>query len=268
MPQPSFNRPPVAETILGVQFDRLSGLTNAHLGLFWRSLGPEWSLASDAPLIPQETESFGSPAVWNLAGLMSLKLSQDASSRLQLRTAAADRMVQVQNGKLLYHWTGSGDNYPRFSQVRTEFEAIVERFERFLDGIGLGVWRPNQWEVSYVNHMPQGTVWNTPADWAGLLRIAPHPAAENDAAVVLESVQGQWHYEIRPRRGRLHVGLVHGKVPGPDDRELLVLTLTARGPIAAPGAVRDGIQLGHDVIVDTFASVTSDAARLHWEQTT
>jgi hypothetical protein len=178
-------------------------------------------------------------------------------------------MVQVQNGKLLYHWIGSGDDYPRFARVRTEFDELVGQLTAFVGTSNLGVFRPNQWEVSYINHMPRGTVWDTPADWSALLRIAPQPLPDPDAMVALESVQGQWHYEIRPQRGRLHVGLVHGRSPGPEvDRELLVLTLTARGPIPASGAVGDGIQLGHDVIVHTFASLTSDAARLHWEQTT
>ena len=38
----SFERPPVVETVLGVQFKRLPGLTNAHLASFWRELGSDW----------------------------------------------------------------------------------------------------------------------------------------------------------------------------------------------------------------------------------
>jgi uncharacterized protein (TIGR04255 family) len=266
MHQPSFNRPPLVETILGVQFDRLQSFTNGHLGLFWKALGEQWSAAVDAPLIPTEFEQFGGAGTWSL-GLMGLKFSQDPSSRLQIKTVAGDRMIQLQNGKLLYNWMGqAGEAYPRFSRVKAEFDEFVGRFQEFVGREHLGDWRPNQWEVSYLNHLPRESVWQTPSDWSGLLRLAPQPTPDLGAEIGLESVQGQWHYEIRPRRGRLHVALVHGRTPGLEGSELLVLTLTARGPISHSTTLDDGIRLGHDVIVHSFASLTSDAARQYWEQ--
>jgi hypothetical protein len=35
---PDYERPPVVETVLGVQFDPLPDLCNAHLGAFWGTL--------------------------------------------------------------------------------------------------------------------------------------------------------------------------------------------------------------------------------------
>ena len=33
---PSYDRPPVIEVVLSVQFDALAGITGAHFGWFWR----------------------------------------------------------------------------------------------------------------------------------------------------------------------------------------------------------------------------------------
>ena len=63
---PHYDKPPVIETVLGVQFDRLSALTNAHLGAFWKTLNPqqEWPNVEDAPLLPNKVERFTDAARW------------------------------------------------------------------------------------------------------------------------------------------------------------------------------------------------------------
>jgi len=41
---PDYVNPPVVETILGVQFERLPAFKNAHLGAFWKTLDTrEWA---------------------------------------------------------------------------------------------------------------------------------------------------------------------------------------------------------------------------------
>src|SRR5947209_1584702 len=40
-PFPKLDRPPVVESVLGVQFAPLE-LTTAHFGVFWKSLGADW----------------------------------------------------------------------------------------------------------------------------------------------------------------------------------------------------------------------------------
>ena len=48
-----------------------------------------------------------------------------------------------------------------------KFDALFEKFRTFVREMRLGDLRLNQWEVTYVNHLPKGTVWNSPADWQG-----------------------------------------------------------------------------------------------------
>jgi len=71
-------------------------------------------------------------------------------------------MVQLQNGRFHYNWLGnSGEEYPRYRIVKPEFEALYAEFKQFLSDEGLGMPTENQWEITYLNQIPQGGgLWN------------------------------------------------------------------------------------------------------------
>ncbi|MHB1421926.1 MAG: TIGR04255 family protein [Gemmataceae bacterium] len=262
-----FQRPPVIETLLGVQFEPLPKFRNAHLGVFWKRLGPEWTTPTDAPPLPPQFERFGETHGWINPGF-SLQVASDLSNRMQFRNQDENRMVQVQNGRLHYNWLGRpGAEYPRFKNVRPEFNRILEELRRFVTDEGLGEIKPNQWEVTYVNRIPKGTVWNDPSDWTTLFRsLALLPA--NLSSASLESFGGEWHYEIPPKLGRLHMRIQHGRLATLGGEEVLTLTLTARGPVEMREKqgldLETGLTRGHAVIVQSFKELTSDAAHEYW----
>jgi uncharacterized protein (TIGR04255 family) len=266
-PRPDYERPPVVETILGVQFEPLPQFKNAHLGAFWKTLNTEeWPAVSDAPLLEPQFERFTESARWRKIGLQ-LKFSQSPSCRLQIKNEAGDRMIQLQNGRLHFNWLGQqGGDYPRYPQVREEFRWAMEQFTRFVTQENLGGVRANQWEVTYLNHIAKETVWNGPNDWSFFKPLGAIPSIGGIAHA--ESFDGEWHFVIPPDRGRLHVGWRHGLQSEPEQRELIVLTLTARGPIqnGEDGAegVLDGLDLGREVIVRSFAKLMSESANQYW----
>ena len=266
---PSFDRAPVVETVLGVQFDLLQPLTNAHLGVFWKGLGAAWADVSDAPSLDPVFERFGAESAWGRSGFQ-FKFTQDPACRLRIRNAAQDRMIQIQNGRLHYNWLKQRDGvYPRYEEtIRPEFDRMLGTLRSFLDSESLGELRPNQWEITYVNHIPRGTVWNEPADWMELFAALTGPTA-GPQTVRLESFGGHWHYEIPPQRGRLHVELQHGRPSERDNPEHLVMKLTARGPVDTDGrnglSLEEGLDLGHEAIVLAFKELTSPSAHRYWK---
>lgn len=269
---PEFRKPPVIETILGVQFDLLSPFSNAYLGAFWETLGPDWPFVEDAPAIGQEYERFGKDQLWTRLGALRFNIATAPPIRILARNRTRQRMIQLQNGRLHYNWLGhDGSEYVRYHAIRSEFTPIFERLGTFLESRGIGSLRPNQWEVTYVNHLPRGTVWQQPADWNKVFSTAvamPSVLPESN----IESFSGQWHYEIGQQRGRLHVELQHGRedeTQGREPKELLIFKLTARGPAAEDQEGWDwsnGLELGHRTIVKAFKELTSDEARKAWEQ--
>jgi uncharacterized protein (TIGR04255 family) len=273
---PEFERPPVVETVLGVQFEPLSNFRNAHLGVFWSflngehvrsTLGRDWPHSIDAPQLDPQHERFGGDKPWRRLGF-ELKVSQDPSARIQIQDAGRNRMIQLQNGRLHYNWLGhKGGGYPRYHEIRPEFDGVFKQFERFVTDHKLGELRPNQWEVTYVNHMPRGTVWKEPGDWQDVFRQLPS-VIDCPESVALESCAGEWHFEIKPQLGRLHVELRHGRSGVECGEDLLRLTLTARGPIAEIEGngpdLSKGLDLGRETIVTTFKAITTESAHAYW----
>lgn len=264
---PSYDRPPVIETILGAQFERLRGFKNAHLGAFWKTLDTEeWPDVFDAPPLQSQFERLTESARWAPIGAQ-LTVTQDPSSRLQIKNKAGDRMIQVQNSRFHFNWLGqTGGEYPRFKSVWRDFLWALQRFVEFVVREKVGDFRPNQWEITYLNHIPKGTVWSTPNDWGFFRPLGAVPTVEG--LVQGESFAGAWHFVIPEQRGRLHVEWQHGRKSGPEEQEIVVLTLTARGPVAESDdpiqAILDGIDLGRRTIVRSFASLMSKAANDHW----
>jgi len=265
-PLPSFDRPPVIETVLGVQFNPIGGFSNAHLGAFWEKLSAKWPDVVDAPPLDPVFEQFAEQQAWIGRG-MQLSFSKTRPARFQIRNAHKDRMIQIQNGRFHYNWLLSqGTEYPRYSRVRSEFDQHLNDLRLYLEDKSLGAIDPNQWEVTYVNHIPKDTVWSKPEDWGGLFPTLPMQAARTSAAS-LESFSGQWHFMIAPERGRLHVEIRHGRQQSDEPSELLIMTLTARGPVSTDGLdLNQGLDLGRETIVRAFADLTSEKAHKQWKR--
>lgn len=129
----SYARPPVVETVLGVQFDRVPALSNSHWGIFWKTLDQhEWPNVEDAAPLPNQIERFTDAARWG-AGLQ-IQLTDDPTSRYRIRNRLGDRMIQLQNTRLHLNWLGElGGEYPRYETMRTvnwTFRSCPRRLRR------------------------------------------------------------------------------------------------------------------------------------------
>jgi uncharacterized protein (TIGR04255 family) len=261
---PIFDNPPVIETVLGAQFDPIPEFTVAHFGWYWREyLDKTWSKTNSEPGLADQFERFGAsdtPLHQFTAIIGALR-----PERVQFINADDDRVIQLQKSRFIYNWRRRAGSYPTFGSLYPEFNDRFGRFRDFLREAGLSDLSLNQWEVTYINYLPKGDLWETPEDWH---RILPGliPAPRNADESTLESESGELHFEIVPHRGRLHVSIGHGRSHAGGE-ELLAVHLTARGPVtpSKPGwDLGAGLELGHRVLVQTFANLASDSALRHW----
>jgi uncharacterized protein (TIGR04255 family) len=259
---PVFENPPVIETVLGVQFAPLSGLTSAHVGWFWKThLDGEWQKVAETAALPDEVERFEA----RLTGPVQFRIGPVRfPGRVQISHVNDGRMIQIQTTRFHYNWNQVGGEYPRYRKVLEEFERHFATFCRFVADAKLGEVVPNQWELTYIDSIPQGLLWNTPADWHEVLPGLFSPPAPV-GSVRLESFGGEWHFEIPPQRGRLHVSVQFARVGG-DPTPVLLLQSTARGPIGTDGVanVKEGLELGHRAAVELFVGITSAKAQAAW----
>jgi uncharacterized protein (TIGR04255 family) len=263
---PSLVSPPLIETVLGVQFAPILNFTRAHFGRYWaESLDSSWMKTIDAVELLDQFERFGEPS-WKLPIPELRLMDSPPPGRVQFINADDDRVIQVQKSRFLYNWRKREATYPRFKIVFPDFNSKLRGFRDYLRAVGLEDINPNQWEVTYINHVPEGHLWSAPDDWQKVfpgLVSTPKPSLD---LVRPASVSGEWHFEIWPQRGRLHISVQHGKLEDSGE-QVLIVQLTARGPVDSVDGemgLPQGIELGHRVLVRTFFDVCSELALDHW----
>lgn len=267
---PTFLNPPVVEFVLGVQFSPLDEFTSAHFGLFWSRLNQasaEWTLSGDAPWIEDRFETFDAPA-WVQRGRVHFRVeTAPRPGRICFENESRDRMIQVQASRFHLNWRKTEGLKPSYKSLITEFESRFEEFRRFCEDHRLGTVVPNQWEITYVDSFPQGEYWNSHADWATILPgLFGRWIPSTDGRLVPEQRSAESSCEIRPRAGRLHVSAQTGTWES-DPRTTLLLNMTCRGSIESGkvASLREGLDLGHRVSVETFLQITSQELHALWD---
>ncbi len=146
----------------------------------------------------------------------------------------------------------------------------MRQFVEFVGAEGCGNFRPNHWEVTYVNRIPKETVGNGPCDWGFFQPLAGVPTVER--LIEAESFGGEWHFVIPDQRGRLHIQWQHALSRSQQEEpEFVRLKLTARGSLeqdrdAPLQPVLEGLDLGRETIVRSFQQLTSETANRYWKR--
>jgi uncharacterized protein (TIGR04255 family) len=274
-----FTRPPVIETILGVHFKPIRGLTTAHLGMFWHLLGKDqWpGLRELGAIVPQIERLDVSPTV---PFRFMLREMQQPEVRLRFSDKDDSKIVQVQANLLQTHWIRTpGTDYPRYTaSTKPEFLEIWSKFAAFVREEGFSGPEMLQWEVTYINRIPSGEdqLWRTPADWSSIFNGVLVPPPTPDGAI--ESARVSYHYRLADNKGRLHVEVYH-KLGEDNEPDSLELKLTARGQIvtspltvetsAAPTiqqTIGTGLDTGRHAIVNGFAAFGAQKSLDFWGQ--
>ena len=263
---PEFDAPPVVETAMGVQFEQLPGLSYAHVGWYWRDhLGEDWTTVKHAGRLNDQFERFGPEKQWTVPGI---KLQPGTESdRIQIARKGDDRLIQVQDTRFVYNWRKGTKEYPSYRKLLPEFQQRFGEFAGFIGNEKLGELSLNQWELTYVNHIPKGPLWETVADWPKLFPGLYVPA-QGVPGQQLEGLSGEWRMVLGEEEGRLHVSIQHGRVGSAEGPEAVIFQQTARGPIRKQESAdpRIGFEVGHKAIVQSFVAMTSEAAHEHWHR--
>lgn len=266
---PDFRKPPLAETVLSLQFEPIQGLTTAHLGLLWSRFREQFPLVEEHPPLLPVLETFGPPSHPHVEVTLEERLPVP---RIWFLNSRKTELVQVQADRLIHNWreVDGVDPYPRYEPIRERFRSEVASFEEFLAGEGLIALAINQCEVTYVNHIEPSGIWTRHAE---LGRVMAN-WSDTSTAMFLPEMEDAWlrlRYSIPGPAGepigRLHVTCQPGWKKT-DGSPLLVLTLTARGRPLGRGTddAFGFFDLGREWIVRAFADLTSPDMHRAWER--
>lgn len=266
---PSFERPPVNETVIGVEFAPIDRWGVPHFGLFWGHIQDQFPQFSVQPPLVSQIERFDSPEPTQSG--MQIDLANPLDPRCWFISADDADLLQVQSTRFLSNWRKRSDAavYPRYEQyTRPQFERHWTGFREFVERQGLPSPEVLQCEVSYVNHIPRGEGWSDPSDVSSVFRIqAPTPQMEFLPAS--EGLAFRTNFLMPDHSGRLRVTLGRA-VRNIDAVEVLVFTLTARGKprSSATEDILAWCDQGREWIVRGFTDLTTRKMHEIWKRTT
>jgi uncharacterized protein (TIGR04255 family) len=270
---PDFEKPPLIEVVLSVQFSDLRGYSSVHHGLLWdrnfRDSFPEF--AEHAPLNPV-FETFG-PRSAEGPRLTLEQLSGPPVPRLWFMNRDRSHVIQVQPNRFVHNWRRieADTGYPRYEVLKEKFFQEFDTFSQFVKAEKLGSIECNQCEVTYVNVITlDGEDLRIHLERV-FLSLAHTEAGEPSQGARLprpEDVQFVWRYVFDDAAGEPAGRLIISCKPGlgADRTPALRLDLTARGaPISAnPEGVAGFLDLGRDVIVRGFTAITTPEMHQLW----
>lgn len=267
----TYDSPPLVEVAMSVQFDPPRELNQAHLGAFWATQRDQLPIVRTTQPIATTNEVFGNQGQW-LPPSLQFALTNEPECRLQMTSVDDQWMCQVQRNRVVVNWRKRNAEYPRFGATWLRFSAIWRDWQQFLEVSKLPAPKSRLWELTYVNRIPQNGLWEKQADWPNVLPGLWGGGFASFRDATLRGFHGQWVWETIDPPARLYVE------PKPGPENVLILSLTARGPIAAPqpDAPLDaaasllqfecGMTCGHDLIVAAFDSISSSEAKKVWKR--
>jgi uncharacterized protein (TIGR04255 family) len=253
---PEYKTPPLIEVVCGVQFATLEGFSSVHIGAFWQRMSAEYPTTEDKPPLPEVFEQQVPSITTDL--LMALPLP-----RVFFIDRTGSNLLQVQSSRFLANWRRRSDEeeYPRFHAAYGRFSRGWAEFLKLLADFKIGRPQVNQYELTYINHVPT----ETPADierhlpffsWCGgrARRYLPDPRG------VTINLQAP----LQDVKGGLHVAASFGRRQL-DKKGVLLLELTARGPGAQDGSDMDTwFEIAHRNVVLGFADLISQPSQASW----
>ena len=264
----NFERPPVSEVALSVQFENLPAFHAAHIGMLWQRFRGQFPKTQEQPPLPPSREVFGIRSVPQ----MNISISQGPGfPRAWFLSEDETQLIQVQQDRFIHNWRrrpdGPGDEeYPRYATLRKAFGEELATFLNFLQSEKLGELKVTQCELIYVNLISPSSEWKEHRDFDKVLTLWRGPL--NIGSGELEDVNLTARYVMRNSEGAPLGRLYVSCTPGFDKtgRPVYQMQLLARG-----GAISESISgifeffdLAHTCALRAFVETTSEALQKHW----
>lgn len=266
---PDFDSPPVAEVVLGLQFATESPVLAIHAGLYWQLIRQDFPEVKDHPPVSPQTEDLSEPKSRAASPSIQLITGPLPLPRVWFLDQSGNKLIQLQPDRFMHNWRRvKGDEpYPRFEQLWEEFDARWSQFQGFLEDNGLGSPKISQAELTYVNHIVQGSCWKEMMDVSDVFTFMSGLRQRARSLPAPETANCTLTYKLDQDMGRLHVSVQ--PVLRPSDKQLMLrMTLTVRGPVpdGSRTTITEWFQQARRYIVNGFTELTTPEAHKKWQR--
>lgn len=249
---PEFESPPVIEVVFGVQFKELKNLTAPYTGTYWEFLGKENYPKSELRAgLNHIIESYdGSPITQQSISIGNVP----PLPRVLYVNKELNSVIQLQGDRFLQNWRKieDADTYPRYNELFPEFQKQLKDFAGFLEKQEIGKLEIDQYELTYINHVPINVFGN---GLNAIEEIFPDFKCKSQEAFLPEPEVIEWRriFRFPDNKGRLRVSAKQAtKSTG---EEIIVFDLTARG---FAENFEEWFNMAHSWIVNGFDDLTSE----------
>jgi len=250
---PDFENPPVVETVLGVQFAPVPGLTPLHFGLFWHAMRTEFPTSEiKEPLL--DLASLGAPIT-------------TFPIRAWFHDAAKVYLVQLQNDRLILNWrkkdSEDGVVYPHYDVIRPRFHAILERLSAFLVQEGLAPLTAMLCEVTYIDHISDSDIKDVAERGGELFKywsggptdyLREGTTTSFSVAVTMPNQIDSVTLQMQPVRDLASAALI----------QQLRFSALCRPVSNTTADILDALDRAHDLEVRAFLEFTSEQLQERW----
>jgi uncharacterized protein (TIGR04255 family) len=251
--RPDYDNPPVNEVVFGIQFKRLD-LKAPHTGFFWEKLTKEeYPECKEMPPLPHIVESFDTISTQSPSFSIE-QFERPPLPRLFFINRIKNHLVQIQQDRFHQNWRKLKyeDNYPRYLSLFPQFAKSWGLFGSFVREQNLGELEPDQYELTYVNHIPRGQAWRSLKD---IGKIFPEFQCNVENRFLNEPEDISWRkvFRLPDNNGRLYASLRLAASRELKD-QIMIFDLTARGFNA--DNINAWFEMAHEWIVRGFADLT------------
>lgn len=259
---PDFRSPPLNEVVLGVQFSVPGGYKQILAHEVWSLFREQFPLVEERKALPPLFETFGSTET---RGLQLSFMEGPLHDRYWFISQDKQHLLQFQNDRFHHNWRqvdGEG-KYPRFKYMLSNFSEETKVLFDYFGNLAKEPVQITQAELTYINHIyyPVQRMKNP----FRFLKFV------NFNRPVPDDFNSTYRWVLRDSSGEPIGRLICEAKTAYNKKRggLLILQLTARGAPKKPtiSSALEFLKLGHEVIVTSFAELTSDSADRIWQRT-
>ena len=258
---PRFDRPPVVETAMAIEFAPISGLDFFKLTRLQSAWEDTYPNISDKPGAPP------TPPAFDADNVMQFTIGEPPR-RIWAESPVSGLLVQSQSDRLILNWRRDFTElrYPGYSaSLRNEYERVWGLLLVFLEKQGLSAPSPVLAEFTYVNAVPL-TSDDELQNVVTVVRSPEHELPGTDRFGRFQFVRSVVQSQEHPFNASINV---QGEPQDlPDGSRQLVFTVVSRVLLAASsGEPLAGMDAAHALAAQTFARIVTDQKQQEWGRT-
>ena len=149
-----YKNPPIDEIVCGMRFDPIKQLQSGHFGILWQKFMPDFPKTEDQNLVgPVSGKDLGNSDKLPLPRVWFIHENEN-------------ELIQVQRNRFLHNWRKRRpeDEYPGYKKIVENFERYLACFQEFLVEENLGNLVAKEYELTYIDLIPQGQGWEKLSD--------------------------------------------------------------------------------------------------------